>query len=376
MHKTLLITDDFPPRVGGVATYYHQLCRRLPPERIAVLTAPAAGGLARTTTATGYQVFHEPLLSTKILTWPKWLPALRALKKLQRLQHFERWWVGQVLPYGTVAWLLSRSMGVPYIVSVHGMDIQIPRGRRRLLCRKILNEAAAIIANSQSTKSYLSTLGVRPSQVHVVTPGVVQPTAVSAATARAVAETYRLEDKRVLLTVGRLVGRKNHLQVLGVLPRLVRQFPNVRYVIAGDGPLRRQLQGRVQGLGLTDTVVFTGEVPSLELAALYDVAELFVLTPMVGATGDVEGFGTVFLEANSHGKPVIASAIPGVNEAVADGISGVLVPPGDARRLLEAMVNLLQHPSVAHRLGLQGQDRAHTKFRWDTRALQLQRIFS
>lgn len=376
MHKTLLITDDFPPQVGGVATYHGQLCRHLPPESIAVLTAPVAGNVSSLTTAAGYRVYREPLRTSSVLAWPKWTPALHALKKLQTLQRYEGWWVGQVLPYGTVAWWLSRTMGVPYAVSVHGMDVRIPRGRRRWLCGKILHGAAAIIANSRSTASYLSAYGVRQSQVHVVTPGVSQPTEVPIATLRTVAETYRLEGKRVLLAVGRLVRRKNHAQVLGVLPSLVRQFPDVRYVIAGDGPLRRQLQGNVRRLGLSDAVVFTGAVPSLELAALYDQAEIFVLTPTSGTGGDVEGFGTVFLEANSHGKPVIASAIAGVNEAVADGISGLLVAPGDDRQLREAIARLLLQRSVAHRLGLQGQDRAFTQFRWDSRARQLQDIFS
>ena len=367
---TLLITDDFPPRLGGVATYYSEIAKRLPAGMISVLTAPLDPGVAGREMARGFPVYREPLIHTSPWAWPKWTTALSALRRLQRQYRFGRWWVGQVLPYGTVAWRLHRRLGVPYLVTVHGMDIGIPRGRRRALCGLILRAAHHVVANSQATADRLSAYGVPRGKVSVITPGVNHPTAVPATGLRTLTERYHLAGAKVILTVGRLVERKNHRQIISVVPSLLRMFPGLKYVIAGDGPYRSPLQALAHKTGISDHVIFTGEATGETISAWYELADAVVMVPRRERSGDVEGFGMTYLEASSHGKPVIGADLPGIREAVAHGLSGLLVSAEDDQQLLAALKRLLQDSQLAHRLGLQGQDRAVRHFSWDARARQ------
>lgn len=374
MRKTLLITDDFYPRVGGVAAYYHEICRRLPPDKINVLTVPLAAGTSASTT---YPVERQRLLSENPLVWPKWIAALSVVRKLKARRAFERLWVGQILPYGIIGWLIRRRWHVPYVVTVHGMDLSIPRGRRRHWCGMILRSAERVVANSNATKKLVAEYGVDPRRVSVITPGVSHPNATATQVITHVRERHGLVGKKIVLSVGRLVARKGHANVLRVLPELVRNIPNLRYVVVGDGPQRKQLQALTSQLRLQEYVQFVGAVDAAVLSVWYEISDVFVLTPEPDSgDGDIEGFGMVYLEASAHAKPVIATNIPGVDEAVADRVSGLLVAPGNHQQLANALRRILEDPQFGHRLGAQGQDRAFHKFDWQPRADAYTSIFS
>ena len=150
-----------------------------------------------------------------------------------------------------------------------------------------------------------------------------------------------IDDRRVLLTLGRLVSKeraKGFDEVLDVLPGLLEKIPDLVYVIAGDGPYRKALEVKVDALGLKDSVIFTGYVEEREKLELYRLADLYVM-PSRG-----EGFGFVFLEAMACGIPVIASEVDGSRDAVRDGALGLMVQPDDPDGLREAIISGLELP--------------------------------
>jgi phosphatidylinositol alpha-1,6-mannosyltransferase len=169
------------------------------------------------------------------------------------------------------------------------------------------------------------------------------------------------EGKFTLLTVSRLVPRKGHIRVLKAIADLQKQIPALRYRILGDGPALGNIIHAANELGVYDLIRLSGHVTDTEIAEAYDEADVFIM-PTIADVIDREGFGTVYLEAAAHGLPSIASKLPGVDEAVLDGQTGLLVPDGDIEALKAAIVRLWKNPEECQRLGQVGQRRVFEEF--------------
>jgi glycosyltransferase involved in cell wall biosynthesis len=167
-----------------------------------------------------------------------------------------------------------------------------------------------------------------------------------------------------VLFVGRLVERKGVAHLVEAIARLAGGSVGPRLEIVGDGPERTGLEALAQRLGVADRVVFRGKIPPAELQASYARAAVCVLPSVLDARGDTEGLGVVLLEAMNHGTPVIASRIGGIPDIVEDGVSGLLVPPGDADALAAALRRLRDDPALARRLGEAGRRRLREQFSW------------
>ncbi len=187
-------------------------------------------------------------------------------------------------------------------------------------------------------------------------------------------ERYGLEGKKVLLTVARLVPRKGHKIVLDALPQVMREVPNLKYLIAGDGPEKARLQEQARQLGIQDAVIFVGDVAHHEVCDYYNLCDAFIMANRLEAGGDVESFGMVFTEANATGKPVIGGRSGGTAEAVLDGKTGFLVDPESAEEIAERLLLLLKNEHLCGRMGAAGLDRVRTEFNWSTRADALHAI--
>jgi phosphatidylinositol alpha-1,6-mannosyltransferase len=168
-------------------------------------------------------------------------------------------------------------------------------------------------------------------------------------------------NRFTLLTVSRLVPRKGHARVLKAVSELQKEIPNLRYRILGDGPELGEIIRLANDLGIYDLVRLSGRVTDTEIAEAYAEADVFVM-PTVADEIDREGFGTVYLEAAAHGLPSIATKLPGVDEAVLDGETGILVPDGDIEALKAAILRLYHQPEERQRLGQTGQKRASEEF--------------
>jgi phosphatidylinositol alpha-1,6-mannosyltransferase len=174
-----------------------------------------------------------------------------------------------------------------------------------------------------------------------------------------------LEGRTVLLTVARLVRRKGHTTVLRALPAIVDRFPNTLYVIAGDGPLRPELDGLASQLKIEEHVRFLGEVAyDRDVPSLYPAADVFVLTSESDTMHGVEGFGIVFLEAASCETPVVGTRAGGIPDAVEDGVTGRLVDSGSPEQTADAVIRILSDPGLARRMGRAGRERVMRDFTW------------
>lgn len=272
-------------------------------------------------------------------------------------------------------WSIPES--IPVFATVHGNDLTLARSTNANpghLPRLIdgLNACDHIFAVSQHTAGLCREWGIT-APITVVSAGV---DAESFQPWPAIGEQARLdfqmpENVPVLLTVSRLVPRKGHMCVLEAIRRL--PFP-VHWVVAGDGHCRDQLLKVAAEYAMGDRIAIWGAVSDDDLPGLYNACDIFVFVPeerrMADGRVDSEGFGLVYLEASACGKPVIGSRISGCKDAVIDGVTGILVQPGDPGQLCRAIEFLVQNPDVAETLGTGGRTFVQASGGWQRLARQ------
>lgn len=356
MTKLLLITEDYAPMSGGVARYYKGLARAC--ENITVLTNVVGEEDSRVIRA-----------SWTWPGWPRWFPLLWMVPRYKFKTGADVAAAGQILPIGTALWLMRLAFGWKYIVFLHGYDIALTQRNiwKSWLARRILRGAYGVVANSHFTKSLAVQAGARESNMIVLQPCTDLVFPADEAAKEKLRSQWQLSDKLVVLSVARLVPRKNIAQVVRAVAALQKEFPNLVYIVHGDGPERKTLEKLGEELHASSQLLGAIDSDSKELAAWYELADVFVLTPVKDPV-DVESFGIVYLEAGLAGKPVIASDVGGVAEAVNGG--GLLVASGD--ELVQALRNLLRNSEERKRLGEQGRIHARS-MTWAAQATALRR---
>lgn len=383
--NTLLLTQDFPPDLGGMARLYGEICRHLPAGGVEVSTVAAEANSAGPALP-DVAVHRMPFPFRKagrlynVVRWARWTRHRLARGDVSLIQ------AGNIRPTGYIALWARIRCGVPYVLYVHGNDLlkeerKSARLRGRWTARWILGNAAAIIANSRATadrtRALLARLGVEPGavRVRVVHPGTdperFRPGAPGADVWR---ERLGLRGRRVLLTVARLVPRKGIDMVLAALPELAARDPRLVYLVAGTGPDRPRLERLAAELGARDRVRFLGAVGDDALPGLYAAADLFVLPAREEPRQDVEGFGIVYCEAAATGLPVVAGASGGIVDAVRDGETGILVPPENAAALTAAIERILYDPGLRRRMGEAGRRAVEDHYHWKRAGAEIWRI--
>lgn len=354
--KTLLITLEYPPFKGGVANYYANLAKYWPlGEKIEVLTNNR-GELLRRNGA-----------------FP-WLKAVGTILKKQKSPGFDCLLVGQILPLGTVAYLISWLKRYNYAVVLHGMDFSLATssGWKRLLASLILGRADKIIcANSRTAELVAAFRKKFAAKTVIVNPGIeaIMPPQ-DAERISVLKENYGLgKSDFVLLSLGRLVARKG---VDAVIKALSGNFPakKIKYFIAGIGPEENSLRALASVSPRKDSIIFLGEISNEDKWLWLQACDALIM-PAREIGDDFEGFGIVYLEANLAGKPVIAGNSGGVKDAVKDNVSGLLVDPQDIAAIRQAIIRLVEDDKLCSSLGSQGRERALAKFKWDRQAGRL-----
>lgn len=374
MKKLLIATIEFPPQRGGVANYLAGLTGALSADRVAVL-APEHGGAENYDNRQAYKIYRKKLFFR--FFWPKWLPMIWHLWRTARREKAETILVGQVLPVGTAAFFLNKIFVLPYFVSCHGMDILTAAGdpRKKKLMNKILAQAAGILANSEFTKRELVKLGVPENKIVIIYPCPGSGEGIAQEKLSEIKNRLGLADKKIILTVGRLVARKGHSRLIEALPQILAHVPNAIHVIAGDGPEKERLQALSSKLQVENNILFTGEIFEAKKTAFYELCDVFAMVPrQIGP--DVEGFGTVYLEANHFGKPVVAGRSGGVAEAVVDGVTGLIIDPENTNQIAEAVIKILSDESLAEKMGEEGRGRVGKEFQWKEQAVKLEKLIS
>lgn len=371
----LLLAYDFPPLGGGIARWMAELARGYPAGSLLVSTGTLPGAEASDASFPN-PVDRVAVASGRLKTAPGLMRWSHRVSRLAR-DHSARFaWVGNIRPGAVPAkWAWERT-GLPYGIVVHGGDLltlgpKLARSRvKRRLYRAMLAEAAVFVANSQWTAErctdLLGSLGLPTrGRVRVVPlgtdPGRWHP---DIEAGRAFRARRGLPDGKWLVTVARLVPHKGIDTALRVLAALVPQYPELQYLVVGQGGHEAMLRQLAASLGVADRFHLCTDIGDAELPAAYAAADLYLgLSRESGL--DVEGFGIALLEAAATGLPVIAGRSGGIADAVADGETGVLVDPLDPQQAVDAVRHLLGDPSLARQLGDSGRSRVLARFTWE-----------
>lgn len=378
--KILMLTDYFLPHAGGSRQYYYNLYRRLPEFGdmqviIATKKVPGWEEFDRAESSHNFRIVRrfKPLSTWRLRELPRGLgPFLQAAwyvyKEKPAVLH-----VGDLYPPGVIGLILNRVAGLPYLAYCHGEDIALtdrykywPRMRDR-----IYQGADVVIANAEFARKSLLRIGVPECRIVKITPGVDLERFSPRPARKELIQKWRLEGKKIVLTVARLISRKGHDLVLRAIARLTRELPNAVYLIVGQGPEEQRLQNLAVELGIIDSVRFAGHVPEELLPDCYNLCDVFAMLNREEANGDIEGFGMVFLEANAMGKPVIGGRSGGTADAIEDGVTGFRIDAGQLDELTATLRMLLSDASLCRRLGDAGRERVQREFQWRDRARKL-----
>jgi phosphatidylinositol alpha-1,6-mannosyltransferase len=368
--KVLLLTWDFPPVRGGIQTWMLELARRLPDAKVRVL-APAVQGDRAFDATSGCRVTR--LGSARLGRIP-WLIQLCATTLWECITRRPDVIVCGHVTTAPAALLARRVLGIPYVVFTYGYEIRRKRWKR--LLRFLLRNAKLVVACSDFTRNAVLALGVAVERTRILYPGV-DTQHFTPDTRHLTPDTTRRNGRGTLLTVARLAELyKGHDTTIRALPLVRAKCPDVRYVIAGDGPLRDYLGRVAESVGVEREVRFLGEVTDDELPDLYRACDAFVLLSRESPSkGGAEGFGIVCIEAGACGKPVVAGRSGGLVDAVDHDKSGLLVDPQDIGAVAEALVSVLTDSSVAERLGKEGRRRVLERFTWDQVIADARKVF-
>lgn len=345
--RLLVITPDFPPAMGGIQVVAHRLAAGLRGFEVRVITLDGPGSSefdqssgipTRRVAAAGARGAGRNV----VLNAAAAREGLRFRPQLTLSIHI----VGS-----PAAAALRRLSGARTVQYFHAKEIpDKPR-----LARFAARNADCSIAVSSYTSGLLARLGVAAQSLRLIPPGVDDP---------GDSRPARLE-RPTFVSVARLADRyKGHDVLVRALPAIRRSVPDVQWVVIGDGPLRSELEGAARAQGVADSIRFLGSVSDEERDRWLAGAALMAMPsrlPGAGKAGD--GFGIVYLEAASHGTPVVAGDVGGAVDAVSDGETGLLVDPTDPEAVAGAVTRLLLDRELAGRLGAAGADRAR-RFRW------------
>lgn len=356
--RTLVVTNDFPPRQGGIQTFVAALLARRPPESLVVL-ASRSPGWEEYDAALPYPVVRLPtgmLLPTR--------GAARAAVQLAQRHACDTAFFGAAAPLGLMAPSL-RAAGVRHLVgATHGHEtgwVALP-GSRQVL-QRIASGLDVVTYISDYTRDRLAPALGRRTRLAQLSPGVDVERFTPDADGIAVRRRFGLGAAPVVVCVSRLVPRKGQDVLVAGWPRVLARHPDARLLLVGGGPAEASLRRAVAARGLTDSVVFTGPVDPTDLPGHYAAGDVFAMPCRTRRGGlDVEGLGMVFLEAAACSRPVVAGTSGGAPETVREGATGHVVDPRAPEVVAEALAGLLADPDRARTMGAAG--RAWVEERW------------
>ena len=385
--KVLGLSELYLPQKGGNNIWFHKILDNIGSS--AVLTGLFAGQSA-TDRLNSVAVFRVRLKRYPFLRPESAGVYFRLIKHGIRLVKTYRPDVilcARPLPEGLAAIAIGALTKTPVIIFVHGEEVNRlrhdktpPRRRRLTWCAKrammwwIVNHVDHVIANSSFTSKVLMTEGTAPDKLTVVHPGTDPNEFRPLGKDLDLLRKFGLTGSPIILTVGRLVLRKGHDQVIRALPMLVRKNPGIQYAIAGTGETEEFLRNLAGDLGVAEHVIFLGYVPDELLPGLYNLADVFVMpNRTLEPSLDTEGFGIVFLEANGCGKPVVGGRSGGTTDAV-NSTGGFLVDGTSVDEITRVLSDLLANSELRTQLGRKGRERVLTEFTWQHSAQKVERI--
>jgi phosphatidylinositol alpha-1,6-mannosyltransferase len=370
--KTLIVTNDFPPRPGGIQSFVHSMALRLDPGSVVVYASTWKDGseVARFDAEQPFPVVRDR--TSMLLPTPR---VTRTAARLLREHGCSSVWFGAAAPLALMAPALRRAGARRLVGTTHGHEAgwaQLP-GSRRLL-RRIGEGTDTLTYLGEYTRSRIAGALTAQAAARMVQlpPGVDEKTFHPGSGGAVVRARLGLADRPVVVCVSRLVPRKGQDTLILAMPRILREFPDAVLLVVGGGPYRGELETLAERTGISEAVRFTGPVPWEELPAHYGAGDVFAMPCRTRRGGlDVEGLGIVYLEASATGLPVVAGDSGGAPDAVLDGETGWVVPGGSPEQAAERILTLLRDPELRRRMGERGRDWVERAWRWDLLATRL-----
>lgn len=360
--RTLVVTNDFPPRQGGIQTFVAALLDRLPPEDLVVL-ASTSPGAAEHDAGLPYRVVRLP--TAMMLPTPR---AARVAAGLVREHRVETVVFGAAAPLGLLAPGLRRAGARRTLGITHGHEtgwVALPVGRQ--LLQRIARDVDVLTYISAYTRGRLApALGAR-TELRQLPPGVDVTRFHPGADGSTVRQRHGLGSGPVVVCVSRLVHRKGQDVLIDAWPAVLADHPAARLLLVGGGPDEARLRRRAAERGVSGSVVLTGAVAPASLPEHYAAGDVFAMPCRTRRGGlDVEGLGMVYLEAAACGKPVVAGTSGGAPEAVRDGVTGHVVDPRSPAAVAAAVGGLLADPVGAAAMGAAGRAWVQERWSWES----------
>lgn len=356
--RVLVVTPDFPPRLGGIQEVAHKLVSHLTDATIQVLTLDTAGSQTWDT-AQGRRVQRVSTAGDH----RRAILRMNAAAMTAAMRFRPDVVLAMHIVAGPAAAAIRRTQRIPVVTYVHAKEV----GARPRLARFTLRNSDRIVAVSRYTSALAERAGADMGRVRVIPPGVDW---------RELPQTERLTAPSIV-TVARLENEyKGHDVMVRALPLVRAKVPSAQWVIVGDGSRRRQIEQMAASYAVADAVKLTGSVSDEARDDWLDRAHVFAMPSRLPANGGGgEGFGIVYLEAGVHGLPVVAGRVGGALDAVVDGATGLLVDPMDHVQVADAISSLLIDRTRATRMGAAGSEHARA-FAWPVIARRVQSLIA
>ena len=366
--RTLLVTNDYPPRVGGIQRTLESLVLELPPERIAVF-APGWEGSSAHDAAAAYRVIREP----GTFLWPTPGVASRVETAISDTGA-EVVLFGDAFPLARLGPRLAK-VGIPYLVAAHGFDYWLATvpGTHVALRRMTSRASRVPVMCSEFIARRVRTAVPRAVPVSVLYPGAdIERFRPDLPTAD-LRERHAIGDRPLVVCISRLVPRKGQDVLIRGMQEIRRRVPEAVLLIVGAGPYEPRLR-RMAAAAPPGSVVFAGQASEEDLPRYYAVGDVFAMPCRNRLAGlEVEGWGNVFIEAAACGKPVVVGDSGGARESLVDGETGVLVNGKDEVQVARAVAGLLADPDRARAMGKAGRARVERDHTWPLIAERLAR---
>jgi len=364
--RTLCITNDFGPRAGGIETFVVGLIERMPKNSVIVYTASQAGSVPfdeMWQRDYGVEVIRD---ASKVL-----LPSFRVGRNVRRLvreRNIATVFFGAAAPLALLAPGLRRA-GVKRIVALtHGHEVWWSRlWPFSIAIARIGRSVDALTYLGEFTRGEIAK-ALNPASVAKlvrIAPGIDTEHFAPRSDAQVLRESLGLADKKVIVSVGRLVHRKGQDVLIAAMPEIIKSIDDVHLLLIGEGPYKQELEKRIKNLGLANRVTFLGRVQYTDLPQYICVGDVFAMPSRSRLAGlEVEGLGIVYLEASACGLPVIGGISGGAPDAVLQGETGFAVDGTSAHEVAQAVVKVLADKELAQKLGARGRQWIIEQWQW------------
>ncbi|HEV8565060.1 MAG TPA: glycosyltransferase family 4 protein [Actinomycetota bacterium] len=357
--RTLLVTNDYPPRIGGIQRTLEALVRELPADRVSVLAPPWEGSVEYDAASP-----HRMIRDAGTFMWPTPRVAARIERSVAETGA-EVVMFGDAFPLAQLGPRLAKR-GTRYLVAAHGFDYWLATvpGPHAVLRHMTSRASRVPVMCSEFVARRVRTAVPRHVPVSVLHPGAdLERFRLDLPTAD-LRERYRVGDRPLVVCVSRLVPRKGQDVLIRAMERIRRRIPEAALLIVGGGPDERRLR-RMAAEAPQGSVVFAGQASEEDLPRHYAVGDVFAMPCRTRLGGlEVEGWGNVFIEAAACGKPVVVGDSGGARESLVDGETGILVDGKDTSTVSKSVADLLEDPDRARAMGKAGRARVERDHTW------------